>query len=127
MEATGEWKGLVYGATVGVLGTMLLVGICAVLIVTGVLPGRAGDGGVLLACAVGGMIGGRLAARGQGRGGLLYSVGAAVLSAIIFGVSGFLLYNDFEIERCITITGACLCGGGLAGITGTGRRKRRIK
>lgn len=120
------WKGLACGVTATVLTTVFLIGLCAVLIAAELLPEAAGDGGVLLSCAAGAFVGGRIAAGRQGSRGLLCGLTAAVLTAVVFGLSGFILYDTLEMGRCAAVGGACLCGGGLAGVLGGGGKKRRV-
>ena len=123
VEMTG-WKSLVMGVIVSVLTAVVLLGVCAVLISGGVIPEVAGEGGVLLACALGCLVGGRVAV-GAGSGApLLWGVASGGVTAVVLGVSGFLLYGDLESARCAAVGGACLCGGGLSGVLG-GKKRRR--
>ena len=118
------WKSLVLGTAVSVGTAIVLLGLCAVLVSGGLLPERVGEGSVLLACAVGCLIGGRVTVRCKSEGTLLWGmvVGGAV--AVVLAVSGVLLYGGLENGRCAAVSGACLCGGGLAGVVGGKKRKR---
>ena len=107
------------------IGTMVvLLGVCAMLINGGVVPEGAGEGCVLAACAVGCLVGGRLVTSDNVGGTLVWGIlnGGFVIVALV--VSGILLYGEMENGRCMAIGGACLCGGGLAGVLG-GKKRRR--
>lgn len=123
VEGSGA-KCLILGVAVSALAAVLLLGLCAVLIGVGTIPEKAGEGGVLLACAFGSLVGGRVAVGRKGSGTLLWGLGIGTAMAAVLGVSGFLLYNGLESGRCAAVSGACLCGGGLAGALG-GKKRRR--
>ena len=125
MSGAGDWCGLLAGAVVSVGAAMALLGVCAILIGSGVIPEKAGEGGVLMACAVGCMVGGCVAVRGRNRGTLLWGLAAGAIVAAILWVSGFLLYDGLDGGRCAAVSAACLCGGGLAGVLGGGKKRRR--
>ena len=107
------------------VGTMVvLLGVCAMLINGGVVPEQLGEGCVLVVCAVGCLVGGWLAASKNADGALVWGILNGGFVAIVLGVSGFLLYGEIENGRCMAVGGACLCGGGLAGVLG-GKKRRR--
>ena len=120
-----HWKKLLLGVVMSVLATIGLLGICSVLISSGVIPETTGDGCVLLSCALGTLMGGRAAVRKVGQGALLWGLAVGLLVSAMFGLSGFLLFDRFESGRCAAVCAACLCGGGLAGVLG-GSKKRRF-
>ena len=119
------WQTVTAGIAAALVISVLLVGIGAVMISTGIVPERVGDGCVLLACAVGSLLGAGVAARGRGKDKLIVSIGVAMMAAVALGVSGILLYGGIDLGRCIAECAACLCGGGLAGVIGGGRRAKR--
>ena len=118
------WKTPVLVVLCSIGTTMLLLGVCAVLIGAGVIPERAGEGSVLLSCAFGCAAGGRVMVRDKGTGTLLWGLAAGGMTAVVFGVFGSLLYGALDSGLCAAIGGACLCGGGLAGVLGGRKRKR---
>ena len=75
---------------------------------------------ILRRCAAGG----RVMVRDKGTGTLLWGLAAGGMTAVVFGVFGSLLYGALDSGRCAAIGGACLCGGGLAGVLGGRKRKR---
>lgn len=112
----GGWQSLLFGVFISVLVAVFMLAICAILIVTGILPERTGDGCVLIACSLGTLIGGRAAMKGQGKHALLSALGVAALTTAAYGVTGILLYTEVELGRWFAVGGACLCGGGLSGV-----------
>ena len=125
MSGVGEWRGILVGCVVSVGVAMALLGICAILIGSGAIPEKAGEGGVLVACAVGCLVGGCVVVCGRSRGTLLWGLMAGAATAAVLGVSGFLLYDGLDGGRCAAVSAACLCGGGLAGVLGGGKKRRR--
>ena len=125
MSNAGEWRGLLVGALVSACVAVALLGVCAILIGSGVIPEMAGEGGVLVACAAGCLVGGCVAVRGRSRGTLLWGLLVGAATAAALGVSGFLLYDGLAGGRCAAVSAACLCGGGLAGVLGGGKKRRR--
>ena len=127
-EKPGEvhWKKLLTGTAFSVVTALLLLGGCSILIGSGVIPESVGDACVLLACAVGTLVGGRVTVSGTGHGTLLLGLATGALTVVLLGTTGFLLYDRFESGRCAAVSGACLCGGGLAGVLGGGGKGRRF-
>ena len=117
------WKTPVLGVLCSIGSIMLLLGVCALLIGAGVIPERAGEGSVLLSCALGCVMGGRVTVCKKEVGTLVWGLVVGGMTAVVLGVSGVLLYGALDGGRCVAIGGGCLCGGGLAG--GLGGRKRR--
>ena len=125
LSGTSEWRSLLSGTVVSVGVAVALLGVCAILIGSGIVPEKAGEGSVLIACADGCVVGGCVTVRGRGRGTLLWGLAEGIATAAVLGVSGFLLYNELERGRCAMVSIACLCGGGLAGVLGGGKKHRR--
>ena len=125
LVGAGEWRGFLSGTAVSVGVAVALLGMCAILIGSGILPEKAGEGCVLIACAVGCLVGGCVTICGRSRGGLLWGLMAGAVTAAVLGGSGFLLYSKLESGRCGMVSVACLCGGGLAGVLCGGKKRRR--
>lgn len=124
--AANPWMALGIGASAGALVAVFLLGVCAVMVTAAVISERWIDVCVLLACAVGTLIGGRIALRGGRKATLLSGLGSGLLAAALLGVSGLLLYGELEMGRCIAVSCACLGGGGVAGLLGrSGGKKHR--
>lgn len=101
------------------------LGVCAVLVAAGIIPEQGMDACVLLSCVAGTLVGGRMALKGVRKGTLLWGLCGGALTAVMLGLSGFLLYDGVDWRRCAMVGCACLCGGGLAGALGRGGNKRR--
>ena len=121
----GEWRGLLIGVAMSVGVAVALLGVCAILIGSGIIPEKAGEGGVLISCAFGCLVGGCAAVRGRNQGTLLWGLMSGAATAAVLGVSGFLLYDELAGSRCAAVSVACLCGGGLAGVLGGDKKRRR--
>lgn len=119
------WSGLIVGVVLAALGSVFLLGICAVMTAVGAIPEGGSDGWVLSSCAAGSFVGGRATVCGKGKGVLVWSLGVAVLTAVVLGLTGFLLYGGLEMQRCIAVSAACLCGGGLSAVMGGARDRKR--
>lgn len=119
------WQSMVAGIASTVAISVFGVGVGAVMIAAGVLPERAGDGCVLIACAVGSMIGICTVVQERGKNKMIVSIGLAAMASVVLGVSGILLYGGIEAERCFAVCAACLCGGGLAGAIGGRKRVKK--
>jgi len=107
------------------VATVILLGLCSVLIASAIIPQRGMDSCVLGCCVTGVFLGGSYAVRRGGKRGALRGIGVGAGVAIILGVSGILLYSSLEIPWCIGMIFACILSGAISGVTYAGRRKRR--
>ncbi len=115
------------GALVAMALALCVIGVGAIAMVTGVVSEKAGDGCVLIACAAGTLVGSRIAVRRRKKNALFTAAGVATMVAMVLAVSGVLFYGEVSVGRCFVVGGACLCGGGLAGVIGGGEgSKRRV-
>lgn len=121
-----HWKRLLMGGLLSVLVAVGLLGICSVLISGGVIPETAGEGCVLISCAFGALAGGRITVKRTKKGALLWGVASGGLMVALLAMAGFLLFDRFEGGRCAAVSGACLCGGGLSGVLGSGGKKKKF-
>lgn len=119
------WSIVLRGSGWAALAAVFLLGLCAVLISASVVPEGVMNACVLMCCAAGTWLGGRLAVRGGGREKLLWGLCVGGLTAALLGVSGFLLYEELEMQRCVLVGAACLCGGGAAGAMGKNTERKR--
>lgn len=114
------------GAAVAVAVTMLFLFACAAAISAGWLELARSWQLTIAACAVGGFIGGLLAVRRVGHRALPTGLGTGLLSFLVLMAVGLLLSeNAAPGLRQLPLLFACLCAGGLAGLTGKKRKKRR--
>ena len=108
-----------------VLLSILLLAVCAAFAAGGVVPEGSLNACVYGSCAVGCLVGGRMASvRGKGSGPLS-GAAAGLMAALLLGVTGFLLYSGMEPGRCAAVSVCCLFGGVLSGLPGRGGRGKR--
>lgn len=111
------------------LGVSLLVlGVAACLIRGGVLPFGQGNGAGMAACILGGFVGGLYAVKCRCSAPLPTGLGVGVALFLFLLTFGVLFFHAVPaIQTGGTEAGACLCGGGLAGVLGRGGDKKRRK
>ena len=111
----------------GVAAALFLLGITAVLISAGVFGNSGGDHLVIAACLLGSLLGGVFAVRGRKGGALPVGLGLGLVLFLLLMTAGVLLYDTLPTLRSGgSVAGACLCGGGLAGVlAGKPKKKRR--
>ena len=120
-------------ATAVVLGGLLALGVELVLLLLGavavsrgILKEDAAPQITAAACVLGCLVGGLLAcARWKSRR-LLGGLAAGVVCYLLILAVGLLMSDGLELgsQALIELAG-CLCGGGLAGMLGGGRKKKR--
>ena len=82
----------------------------------------------LWTCVLGALAGGLSAARRPGSRGLLTGLGVGLVLFLLLLTAGLLAYEDASLERGgAAVLCACLCGGGLAGLIGGRRPKKKRK
>ena len=115
-------KGGVFAGITAILSLLL----CAVLVSTGLLRERWMEGAGLACCVLGAMIGGIYSVKTIKRRPLLVGLAVGGVLFLLLLTAGFLAYETASIEQGgVGILCACLCGGGIAGILGGTRKKRR--
>lgn len=115
-------KGGVFAGITAILSLFL----CAVLVSTGLLREHWMEGAGLACCVLGALIGGMYSVKAIKRRPLLVGLAVGGVLFLLLLTAGFLAYETASIEQGgVGILCACLCGGGIAGILGGTRKKRR--
>lgn len=114
----------------GALGAMValfVLGIAAALISSGIMDNARGDSAVIAACLLGGLTGGIFAVRRRAGAALPTGLGVGGVLFLLLLTAGVLLFDALPVLRSGgVVAGACLCGGGLAGVlAGKPKKKRR--
>lgn len=119
-----DW--LRFGA-LGMAAALLVLGVAAGLISFGLVGNTKGDSVVIAACLLGGFLGGIFAVRRRKGAALPTGLGVGVVLFMLLLTAGMVLYDTLPALRSGgAVAGACLCGGGLAGIlAGKPKKKRR--
>ena len=131
-EPGGDWVGamcsLLRGGALAGACCILALLLGAALISAGLARERWMPGMVLAACVLGALAGGLSAARRPGSRGLLTGLGVGLVLFLLLLTAGLLAYEDASLERGgAAVLCACLCGGGLAGLIGGRRPKKKRK
>jgi len=114
------------GAAIGIVAAFVLLGVCSALVAASAIPEQGIEVCVLGCCAVGGMLGAAIGAKGSGKGRLLGGVCTGVVMAVVFGLSGLLLYRELDAVWGTAIALVCSLSGAAAGGLNRHRgRKRR--
>ena len=117
----------VLGAAVGIAACLTVLAVEALLIVSGRLNEGLMPLCVILACFIGGAIGGLAAVRHVGRRTLLVGIFSGVIfCAAIFAI-GVICFKNVCTEGNVWNCGAALAGGIIAGLAGTRHKKKRRK
>ena len=116
------------GGAWGVGVCLAILGVAACLIWLGLLSNGAAGRAVVAACLLGGFAGGLI---GVGKGAaapLSQGRGAGTVLFLLLLTAGVLIYDALPgVQTVGVVAGACLCGGGLAGVLGRGGGKKRRK
>ena len=132
-ETGGQWIDalcdLLKGGALAGLAAILSLLLCAVLVSAGLLRERWMEGAVLAVCVLGAMTGGLYAARRIGRRTLLVGLVVGAVLFLLLLTAGLLAYDTASVDQGgAGLLCACLCGGGIAGLLGSGgasKKKRR--
>lgn len=117
-------KGGVWG--VGI--SLLVLGAAACLVWLGLLSNGAAGRAVVAACLAGGFVGGLIAVRKGKLAPLPEGLGTGVVLFLLLLTAGVVIYGALPgLQTGGVVAGACLCGGGLAGVLGRGGGKKRRK
>ena len=117
----------VLGAAVGIAACLTVLAVEALLIVSGRLNEGLMPLGVILACFIGGTIGGFAAVRRAGRRTLLVGIASGVIFCIAVAVLGVICFKSVDVEGNVWNCGAVLAGGIIAGLAGARHKKKRRK
>ena len=132
-EMGGKWIDalcdLLKGGALAGMAAILTLLLCAVLVSAGLLRERWMDGAVLAVCVIGALTGGLYAVRKIGRRTLLVGLGVGCVLFFLLLTAGLLAYDTTSVDQGgAGLLVACLCGGGIAGLLGSGgtsKKKRR--
>lgn len=118
---------LLRAGALGVAVAMLVLAGAAIMISAGVLENGRGAGAVVAACLLGGFVGGVYAVRQRKGGALPVGLGVGTVMFLLLLSAGAVLYDALPVTQSMgAVAGACLCGGGLAGLlAGKPKKKRR--
>ena len=105
---------------------VLLAGAC--LISAGILSESAMGGLVTASCVIGALLGGLLAVRWVGSKPLPVGLGTGAILFLLLLSIGLLLYDGASLAQGgVRLVLACACGGALAGVLGSRKKKRKRK
>ena len=123
----GELAEFLRSGALGVATALAVLAVAAMLISFGVVEQGRGDGAVVAACLLGSFLGGAIAVRRRTGAALLRGLGSGcVVFLLLLGANGLLGVGAPVARLVWTVAGACVCGGGLAGmLMGRPRKKRR--
>lgn len=113
------------GSALAAVVSALLLFLCAAVIWSGLLDMGLSLQVSIAACAVGGFVGGCVGVRRAGCRALPVGVGVGILFFLILAAVGLLALDATPGMGLLPILLVCLCSGGLAGLTGKRRKKRR--
>lgn len=119
---------LLKGGALGACAALVTLGVAACLIWSGLLANSRSGSAVVAACLLGGFAGGLLAIRRGTLAALPGGLGAGAVLFLLLLTAGTLVCDTLPALRSGgVVAGACLCGGGLAGVLGRsgGSKKRR--
>ena len=113
------------GVAAGLVSIVSLL-VCAVMVSAGVLRERWMEGAVLACCVLGAWVGGLFAARRIGARTLLVGLAVGGILFLLLLTAGLLAFETASIEHGgVGVLCACMCGGGIAGLMGGLRKKKR--
>ena len=129
-ESENQWVSamceLLKGGVAAGLVSILSLLLCAVMVSAGVLREQWMEGAVLACCVAGALVGGLFSARRIGAGTLLVGVAVGFILFLLLLTAGLLAFETASIENGgVGVLCACLCGGGIAGLVGGGRKKKK--
>ena len=118
-------KAVCIGAAVSAAAGILLLAACAVAIWGGLIRMELSLQAGIAACAAGGLIGGCVGVRRAGCRALPVGAGVGLLFFLILAAVGLMVTGAEPGAGQLPVLLACLCSGGLSGLTGGRRKKRR--
>jgi len=104
---------------------LLVMLICGGLISGMIIPEGWIDLCVMFSGVIGGVVGSVVTSKMGGFGGLGYGLAAGIILSMLLIVSGILIYSTFDVAMCCSMSGSCICGGGIGGWVIGGRYKRK--
>ena len=129
-ETENQWVSamceLLKGGVAAGLVAILTLLLCAVMVSAGLLRERWMEGAVLACCVAGALMGGLFSVRKIGSRTLLVGLSVGGILFLLLLTAGLLAFEEASIEHGgLGVLGACLCGGGLAGLLGRGGGKKK--
>lgn len=116
------------GGIVALAVTLLILLVGACMISAGILSEGAMSGMVTAACVAGALLGGLLAVRWVGSRPLPVGLGTGLILFLLLLSIGLLLYDGASLAQGgIRLALACACGGALAGVLGSRKKKPKRK
>ena len=119
--------GCVLGAAVSIAVCMAVLAVESLLIASGRLNENLMSWCVILACFIGGAIGGLAAVRHVGRRTLLVGIFSGVIFCAAISAIGVICFKNVCTEGNVWNCGAVLAGGIIAGLAGARHKKKRRK
>ena len=118
---------LLRAGVLGMAAALLVLAGAAAMISFGLMENGKGAGAVIAACLLGSFLGGVFAVRQRKGVALPTGLGAGAVLFLLLLSAGTVLYDTLPVVRSVgAVAGACLCGGGLAGVlAGKPKKKRR--
>lgn len=117
---------LLKGGTLGACTALVALGVAACLIWSGLLANSRSGSAVIAACLLGGFTGGLFAVRRRTLAPLPGGLGTGTVLFLLLLTAGTLSYDTLPALRSGGVmAGACLCGGGLAGVLGRDNRSKK--
>lgn len=114
------------GGMLALAVVLLFIAVVSFMTYKGLVNETVGKSASLAACLLGAFIGSTLCGRkGEGQR-FLRSLGIGViLSMMILALSVLMYDGEVSMGRCGICVGMCLCGGGLGGMVGGNKGKKR--
>ena len=122
---TEPWIAQGKGVITGLVSMVIVLAVCAGLIAGGVIPEKGMEVCVLVAAGIGGALTEISAACMRGRGSGISGMLGGLVTALVCLVSGYLLYRNVDVFRCVAVGVIMMAAGGLSGYACAGKRKRR--
>lgn len=127
---TEGWKQLLLAVGEGIgtaLGlTMVLLLGCAAAVWMGWISQRIGERCCVLSCVLGTLVGGTVSVKGGRSWALPVGLATGLGQCFVLVLLGMLAYQNPPVSGEVPeILLSCLCGGGMAGILGRGRKGKR--
>ena len=118
---------LLRAGVLGMAAALLVLAGAAAMISFGLIENGKGAGAIIAACLLGSFLGGIFAVRQRKGAALATGLGAGAVLFLLLLSAGTVLYDTLPVVRSVgAVAGACLCGGGLAGVlAGKPKKKRR--
>lgn len=127
---TEGWKELLLavgkGSVIALGLTVVLLFGCAAAVWMGWISQRIGERCCVLSCVLGTLVGGMVSVKGGRSWALPVGLATGLAEFFVLALLGMLVYQNVPMSGEVPeILLSCLCGGGMAGILGRGRKGKR--